>query len=197
MPCSLIERSDGGLILLAGYIPNLPWGPNVFILRLVLVNLGAIAIGLAVHMRQAVVSPRLSLAVAAPLILANAWYLAMVILSIGRPVYPEPDADFRPIFFYAAVAMWLTDAIFGLVALRLGVVSRMAALVLTVGSMVAWGAMNNLADTFPWLSGIVALVAPIALWGVALVGAGWVLLGIDVATRRRASNLPVSVEARG
>lgn len=176
----------GGLILLAGYIPNLPWGADLFILRLVLFNVGAIAIGLAVHARQASISPRLSLAVAAPMILANAWYLAMVILSIGRPVYPEPDADFRPIFFYVAIAMWLTDAIFALVTFRLGVVSRTAALILAVGSIVAWSAMGNLADTFPLLTGIVALMAPIALWGVALAGAGWVLLGIDVAIRRRA-----------
>jgi hypothetical protein len=175
----------GGLILLAGYLPNLPWGHDLFILRLVLFNLGAIAIGIAVHLRQASISPRLSLAVAVPTILANAWYGVMVVLSIGRPVYPEPDADFRPIFFYVANAMWLTDAIFGLVAYRLGAVSRAAALLLAVGSIIAWSAMGNLADTFPWLAGFVALLAPIALWGVALAGLGWVLLGIDVARRRR------------
>lgn len=177
----------GGLVLLLGYVPNLPWGSQqAFVLRLVLFNLGVIAIGIAAHLRQASISPRLSLAVTAPMILANAGYLVMLILSIGRPVYPEPDADFRPIFFYVANAMWLTDAIFALVALRLGVVSRTAALILAVGSIVAWSGMGNLAETFPWLSGFVALLAPIALWGAAAAGAGWVLLGIDVAIRRRA-----------
>lgn len=188
----------GGLVLLSGYIPNLPWGHDLFILRLVLFNLGAIAIGLGIHTRQASMARRLSFAATAPMILFNAWYSVMVILSFGRPVYPEPDPEFRPLFFYVAVAMWLTDAIFAIVAFRLGVVSRTAAVVLAVGSIIAWLAMGNLADTFSWLSGLVALVAPIALWGVALAGAGWVLLGIDVAIRRRpASNLPASVEARG
>lgn len=176
----------GGLVLLAGFIPNLPWGSNGFVLRLLLFNLGAIAIGIAVHVRQTSTWPRLSLAATAPMILANAWYLVMSVLSIGRPVYPEPDADFRPIYFYAGIAMWLTDAIFGLVAFRLGVVSRIAALVLAVGAIVGGSGIGGLAGTFPWLSGIVAFLAPFQLWGIVLVGAGWILLGIDVAFRRRA-----------
>lgn len=175
----------GGLVLLAGFIPNLPWGANGFVLRLLLFNLGAIAIGIAVHVRQAPISPRLSLAATAPMILANAFYLAMTVLSIGRPVYPEPDADFRPIYFYAGVAMWLTDAIFALVTFRLGAVSRTAALVLAVGAIVGGSGIGGLAGTFPWLSGLVALFAPFQLWGVALVGVGWVLLGLDVGIRRR------------
>lgn len=183
----------GGVVLLAGFIPNLPWGANGFVLRLLLFNLGAVAIGIAVHMRQASISPRLSLAATAPMILANVWYLAMTLLSIGRPVYPEPDADFRPIYFYAGVAMWLTDAIFALVSLRLGAVSRTAALVLAVGAIVGGSGIGGLAGTFPWLSGLVTLFAPFQLWGVALVGAGWVLLGIDVATRRRAAVVSTAV----
>lgn len=182
----------GGAALLLAFVPNLPWIWDFVVVRLVLLNVGAIAIGLAVHRRQSSVWPRLSLAATAPMILANAGYAVMLILSIGRPVYPEPDADFRPIFFYVANAMWLTDAIFALVTFRLGVVSRTAALLLAVGSIVAWSAMGNLAETFPWLTGIVALMAPIALWGVALAGAGWVLLGIDVAIRRRASDARLS-----
>ncbi|MES2210455.1 MAG: hypothetical protein V4515_09765 [Chloroflexota bacterium] len=175
----------GGLVLLAGFIPNLLWGANGFLLRLLLFNLGAMAIGIAVHVRQASTWPRLSLAATAPMILANAWYLVMSVLSIGRPVYPEPDADFRPIYFYAGVAMWLTDAIFGLVAFRLGVVSRTAALVLAVGAIVGGSGIGGLAGTFPWLSALVAFLAPFQLWGIVLIGAGWVLLGIDVAFRRR------------
>jgi len=173
----------GGVVLLAAFVIDI--APEANLVRLLLFNLGAIAIGLAVHVRQASISPRLSLAVTAPMILANAWYLVMTILSIGRPVYPVPDAEFRPIFFYAGVSMWLSDAIFGLVAFRLGAVSRTAALVLAVGTVVSGSGMGGLAGTFPWLSGIVALLAPFSLWGIGLVGAGWILLGIDVATRRR------------
>lgn len=173
----------GGLVLLAAFVIDI--APEANVVRLLLFNLGAIAIGIAVHVRQASISPRLSFAVAAPMILANAWYLVMAILSIGRPVYPEPDADFRPIFFYAGVAMWLTDAIFGLVAFRLGVVSRMAAIVLAVGSIVGGSGMGGLAGTFPSLAGFTALVAPYSLFGIVLVGVGWILLGIDVTFRRR------------
>ncbi len=175
----------GGLVLVAAFVPNLPWGTDLFNLRLVLFNAGAIAIVLAVHRRQAVISRRLSLAAALPAILANAWYLVMVILSIGRPQFPEPDPEFRPIFFYAAVALWLTDAAFGLVALRLGVVSRWAALALTIGSLLALTGVGGLGFT---TGPFAAIIEPLTLAGIALNGTGWILLGLDVATRRRTSD---------
>lgn len=175
----------GGAVLLAAFLPFIPWGSDLFNLRLVLFNAGAIAIVFAVHRRQAVIWRRLSLAAAVPAILANAWYLVMVILFIGRPQFPEPDPEFRPIFFYAALAMWLTDAGFGFVALRLGAVSRWAALALAVGSVLAFTGIDRLelvAGDFGWI------VRPLALAGIALNGIGWILLGLNVATRRRASD---------
>ena len=171
-----------GLVLIAAFIPNLPWESDLFSLRLVLFNAGAIAIVVAVHRRQAVISRRLSLAASVPAILANAWYLVMVILSIGRPQFPEPDPGFRPIFFYAAIALWLTDAAFGIVALRLGVVSRWAALALAIGSFLALTGVGGLGFTTGPLA---AIIEPLTQVGIVLVGIGWILLGIDVATRRR------------
>jgi hypothetical protein len=47
----------GGLVLVAAFIPTLPWGNALFNLRLVLFNAGAIAIIVAVHRRQAGISP--------------------------------------------------------------------------------------------------------------------------------------------
>ena len=73
---------------MAAFLPSLPWTPELFMLRIILFNAGAIAIVVAVHRRQASVSRRISLAVAVAVILANAWYLAMVVLSIGRPQPP-------------------------------------------------------------------------------------------------------------
>jgi hypothetical protein len=172
----------GGVVLVAAFIPNLPWGNALFTLRLVLFNAGAMAIVFAVHRRQAVIARRLSFLAAAPAILANAWYLVMVILSIGRPQFPEPDPEFRPIFFYAALALWLTDAAFGFVALRLGVVSRWGALALAIGSLLALTGVGGLGFT---TGPFAAIIEPLSLVGIALVGIGWVLLGIDVATRRR------------
>jgi hypothetical protein len=172
----------GGAMLLAAWIPDLPWSHEAFNLRLVLFNLGAIAIAIAVHRRQSGVSRRLSLATAVPAILANAWYLVMVLLSIGRPVFPEADPGFRSIFFYAAIILWLSDAGFGLGALRIGGVSRWASLTLTIGSLLALFGIDRLGFTTGPLAW---LIQPLALLGVFLVGVGWIWLGFDVATHRR------------
>ena len=134
----------GGLVLVAAFVPNLPWTRELFQLRLVLFNAGAIAVALAVHRRQAAVSRRLSLAVTVAVILANAWYLAMVVLSIGRPQFPAPDPEFRLVMFFAGVALWWADAAFGLVAWRLRAVTRWGALALAIGSILAFMGMDRL-----------------------------------------------------
>jgi hypothetical protein len=172
----------GGFVLILAFVPNVPLIWDLVIVRLVLFNAGAIAIGLAIHRRQAPRSPILSLAAAAPMILANAWYLVMLVLSIGRPVYPEPDPQFRQIFFYAAIALWLSDATFGLVALRLGVVSRWAAAALTVGSLGALSGVGGL----PFITGpFAAIVFPFSQIGIALNGIAWIALGLGLLRPQR------------
>jgi hypothetical protein len=173
----------GGLLLVAAFLPNLPWTWEVTTLRLVVFNAGAIAIALAIHRRQASVAPRASLAVAGAVILANAWYLAMVVLSIERPQPPEADPEFRLVWFFAGAAMWWADAAFGFVAWRLRTVTRWGALALAIGSVLALLGMDRLElvrGELAWL------FTPVALLGIALNGVGWILLGIDVAFRRRA-----------
>jgi hypothetical protein len=172
----------GGFVLILAYVPNVPWTWEFFNLRLVLFNAGAIAIGLAIHQRQAFRSPRLSLAASAPMILANAAYLVMVILSIGRPVYPEPDPQFRHIFFYAAIALWLSDAVFGLVALRLGVVSRWAAAALMVGSL---GALSGVGGLGLIDGPFAAIVFPFSQVGLVLNGLAWIALGLGLFRPQR------------
>jgi len=170
----------GGLVLVAAFLPNLPWGWELTSLRLVMFNAGAIAIAVTVHRRQAAVSRRASLAVAIPVIVANAWYLAMVILSIGRPQPPQGDPDFRLVWFVAGAAMWLTDAAFGVVSWRLAAVTRWGALALAIGSILAFTGMDRLElvrGDLAWL------FVPAALVGVALNGVGWILLGVDIAFR--------------
>jgi hypothetical protein len=185
----------GGLVLVAAFLPSLPWNNELFQLRLVLFNAGAIAIAIAVHRRQAAASRRLSLAVAIPVILANAWYIAMVVLSIGRPQFPAPDPEFRLVMFYAGGAMWLADAAFGFVTWRLHTVTRWGALALAIGSLLAFLGMDRLElvrGDLAWL------FTPVALLGVALNGAGWILLGIDVAFGRRpTATVVVSVPEPG
>jgi hypothetical protein len=79
--------------------------------------------------------------------------------------------------------MWLADAAFGLVSLRLGVVSRLGALALAVGSVLAIMGMDRFGLTS---ADNPTILGTLALAGIALNGIGWILLGLDVATRRRA-----------
>ena len=172
----------GGLTLISAWIPDLPWTWALFNLRLVLFNAGAIAIGLAIHWLQAPRSPRLSLAAAASMILANAVYLVLILVSLGRPVYPEPDPDFRLVMFYGGMAMWLTDAAFGLVALRIGVVWPWAALALAIGSILAMLGIDRLElvdGPFAWI------FIPLAQIGIFLNGLAWIALGVGLIRERR------------
>lgn len=166
----------GGAVLLAVFVMDI--APDLNTVRLILFNLGAIAVVLGVHHRQAAASPKLVRAIAGATVLANAWYLSMVVLSIGRP---NPFAgDFGLAFFGAAVALWLTDAAFGVVTLRAGAVTRWGALTLAFGSLLAFTGIDRLGLTSPAHP---TIFGPVSLVGIALNGLGWILLGLDVATR--------------
>ena len=173
----------GGAAILAAFIPDLPWTQEAFQLRIVLFNAGAIAIVVAVSRRQSPQAP-FSRAVAAATIVANAWYLVMVVLSIGRPQPPEADPEFRLVGFFAGAAMWLADAAFGAVALRDRSVARPAALALALGSVLAFMGLDRLE-----LSGgdLGWLVTPLSLLGIALNGAAWILIGIELLRSDRAA----------
>ena len=170
----------GGVVLLAAFVVGIPGDLNA--LRLVLFNLGAIAVTIAVQRRHAETGSRVALLVASAAVLANAWYLVMVVLSIGRPVPPAPDPDFRLVMFYAGLAMWLADSAFGFVALRLGLVTRWGALALAIGSLLAVLGMSHLELTSPSNP---TIFGPLSLVGIALNGIGWIVLGLDVALRGR------------
>ena len=130
----------GGFGLLLAFVMEIP--PALNTVRLVLFCAGAIAIALATYGRHAAVSRRLALAGTIPLIVANGWYVAWILLSLGRE---RPFAgDFGLVGFWAGLAFWLADAWFGIVALRLGVAWRPAALILAVGSLLAITGMDRL-----------------------------------------------------
>jgi MFS family permease len=172
----------GGFVLVAALIPGIPWAWAIFILRLVLFEGGAIAIVVAIHGLQPARWRVPSLLASVPTILANGTHLVMSIMFVNRPQPPEPDPSFRPLYALAATAMWLTNAAFGLVALRLGVASRGGSLTLTVGSLLAVTGVGGLGFT----QGAYAdVIANFTVAGVVLVGLAWILLGLDVATRRR------------
>jgi len=164
----------GGLVLLAAFVVDIPsvWNP----FRLVLFNAAAMAVAVATCGRHAAVSRRLALAGTIPLIVANGWYIAWILLALGRE---RPFAgDFGLVGFWAGLAFWLADAWFGLVALRLGVVWRLAALFLAVGSLLAITGIDRLELTS---QANPTIFQPIALTGVALNGIAWILLGLQLA----------------
>ena len=168
----------GGAVLLAALVIEIPPGLNDA--RLVIFNLGAIAVVLALHRRQVADSRTVIRVANIAAVVANAWHLSMVVLSVGRA---NPFAgDFGLVFFYAAMAMWLADAAFGAAALRSGVASRWGPLALSIGSVLAIAGMDRLgltSATNPTIFGALALT------GVALNGLGWILLGLDIASGGR------------
>jgi hypothetical protein len=175
----------GGLLLVSVWIPILRFVPETSNLtRLGLFNIGAIALALAVA-RGWAGSSRLIAPVTLATIVANAAHLAMLVASIGRPVYPLPDPEFRLLADFAGAAMWLTDAALGFVAWRLAGLRglrRGAGLALGLGSLFAFAGMARL-GLFDGAAGW--FFAPASQVGIALNGIGFMLLGVAVATRRR------------
>ncbi len=171
----------GGVVLLAAFVVNISSELNL--VRVTLFDLGAMAVAFAVHQRQAGVGRRLSLLVASAVIVTNAWSLAMLLLGIDRPVFPEPDPEFRRIAFYAGAATWLSDAAFGLVAFHLRAVPRWAGLGLAVGSALGLLGMSHfelVSGDFGWF------FTPLALGGIGLGGIAWVVLGASLMLPRHA-----------
>jgi hypothetical protein len=171
----------GGAVLLLGFVNLEQWTPDLFNLRLILFNLGAIAIAIGVHFRQASAGRLLSLSAAIAVIAANAAYLVLILRAINAPGEIGPG-DYQPAWLwpYVGGAMWLSDAWFGLVTFRLRVLNRWSALALLIGSLAAFAGMGifGLAPTGSVMEAII-------LTGMALHGLAWVLLGLEVALRRR------------
>ena len=179
----------GGLVLLAAFVVDIPRALNPA--RLVLFYAGAIAVAVSVHPWHERIAPRLALAGAVPLVIANAWSIIWVLLSLGRE---SPFAgDFGLIGFYAGLAVWLADAWFGLCAFRIGVMWRTATFVLAAGSLLAITGMDRLELTTPTDP---TIFEPLALLGIALNAVAWILLGTQVATGRVQAS-PAAVASPG
>ena len=177
----------GGAVILVAFLPFEPWSADLFNLRLVLFNLGVIAIVVAVYRRQVVVSPVLAASAALPAVIANLWHMIMTISAVSQPGEPGVGS-YGTIYIAASTAMWLSDAWFGLMALRLGGVNRIGALAVAIGSIFAFVGMANVLDFLG--PSLATVVGPLAVPGIAVMGLGWVVLGTDLATRRRPLTAP-------
>lgn len=178
----------GGLGLLAAFVASeliFETMPSLITVRILVFNIGAIAIivGLSAGATGTAAS-RASRAIGLAAALSNAWYAGMTMLPV---IGWAPFAgDHHFVGFLAGVAMWITDAAFGLVIARRGGFLRVAGLALALGSVVALLGI----DRFGLVNGeFSAFFEPLALAGIGINGIAWVTLGIDVATRRRARSM--------
>ena len=169
----------GGAWLVSVFVVTIPFDVNT--LRLIAFNVGAIAVAAAVLTQLAAAGRRSTVVtgVAGAAIAANAWYLVMVAVSsvASIPIGPGP---FGVLAFWAGLAMWLADAAFGVVAIRLGGWARLGAIALAVGSLLAITGMDRLELT---TRAHPTIFLQLSLIGIALNGAGWIVLGLWLVFR--------------
>lgn len=176
----------GGAALLAAFAIEIPHALNG--VRLVLFFGGAIAVGAAIYPWLAVRARAVARPAVGFVVVANAWGLAMTLVSIAFAI-PVGPGTFGVLFFWAGLAWWLADALFGLVAVRIGGWPRLGALVLSVGSILALTGMDRLELT---TRANPTIFLPLSLIGIALNGMGWIVLGVWLINRRDSPTNPVS-----
>ena len=135
---SIMNRALGaagvisGVVLLLAYVVSIEGELNT--LRIVAFNLGALAVTLAVYRRQARTHPIAALAGAVPVIAATAWYAAIIALDL---VAESPFVGRFGLFSWSGMGLWIATAWFGGMALRIGSITRLGTLALTVGALLA------------------------------------------------------------
>lgn len=174
----------GGALLLMAFVTFVPFEDlAVNTVRLIVFALSGVAISIAFHGRQAVVSPRLALIATGAVVIAGLWYALWTVLSLNVP--SRFSGTFGFIGALASLALWLTPTFYGASMLRIraawqgmsrwrGVAARLGAIFL-LGSVLAVAGDDRfgLVDSEPYGRAW----STIALLGVFLNGAGWVLLG--------------------
>lgn len=177
----------GGLGILAAFVASdlifetLPW---LITVRILLFNIGAIAIIAGLEASAGATGSRSRSVIAWAAALSNAWYAGMTMLPV---IGWAPFAgDHHIVGFLAGLAMWVTDAAFGLAVARRGGFLRVAGLTLALGSVMTLLGIDRLGLTNGEFS---AVFVPVALAGQGIGGIAWVLLGYDVATRRRTRSM--------
>jgi hypothetical protein len=174
----------GGSLLLWAFISFEPFEERTAnTVRLLLFVLGGAAVALAFYGRLAPAAPRLTLAITGAVVFAAAAYAAWLLLALG--IERAFQGTFGALNFIANIALWLSAALYGAGLLWTRAawrgMTRWPALATKVGAILLLGSM------FGWLGddrlGLVdaepfgAIWSAVALFGVALNGAGWIALG--------------------
>ena len=165
----------GGTVLLIVFLPSFGLPSDLNTWRLVLFDLGAIAVAVAAYRVGALGSSSWSWATLLAAVATNVAHLAFTLIATTRDA--PFAADFGLAWHWVAFAMWLSDALLGVALLRTGVLSRWGAAALAIGSPLAVLGMGRFELASPANP---TIFGPIALLGVALNGIGWVLLGLDL-----------------
>ena len=125
MTIEIASRADGtdralgvagiiaGTVLLLGFLGLVVEPPpGTHDVKLVIYCLGAAAVAIGVHRRQASIAPAVVIAVTVAVVLANLWYVVRVLLPYG-PWHPFVN-DGGAAWLVTGVALWTADAAFGL-----------------------------------------------------------------------------------
>lgn len=161
-----------GLVLIVPYLVTIDetWFPP----RILVFNAFVIALVVGLHRRQAASSPRLALAAGALVILANAWYIGMVMLGVGD-VNPFGGA-LGLVWLVSGLALWGAAAAYGAASLAIGAFSHWGPILLVIGSALTATGIDRLG-----LAGSDSVFGPLSQIGGVMHGLGWIVMGSELA----------------
>lgn len=172
-----------GVVLIVPYLVTIDetWFPP----RIMLFNAFVIALVMGLHRRQAAASPRLALGAAVLVVLADAWYIGMVMLGLGDA---NPfGAALGLAWFASAVALWGAAAAYGVASLVIGAFSRWGPILLVVGSVLTATGIDRLG-----LATGDSIFGPLSQIGGVLHGLGWIWLGAELALGLSRRSVPTA-----
>ncbi len=174
-----------GLVLIVPYVVTIEdvWYPP----RIMLFNAFVIAVAVGLYRRQAAALPRLAAVASALVILANGWYLGVVMLGVRD--LNLFGSQLGMVIFLSGVLLWVAAAAYGAASLAIGAFSRWGPILLVIGSALAVTGI----DRFGLAHGdFRAIFDPLSQIGAVLHGVGWIVLGAELALRAPAKGEPAS-----
>jgi hypothetical protein len=107
-------------------------------------------------------------------ILANAWYLGMVMLGVGD-VNPF-GAGLGLVWLVSGISLWAAAAVYGAASLAIGAFRRFGPALLLIGSVLAVTGIDRFG-----LAGADSIFGPLSQVGGVMHGLGWIVMGVELA----------------